>query len=191
MGQARGSGWGRIWIDGAAASRAGARRPAELQGVLSGALLSLVTATIGWCATWLGLPQAKVTPGFEGFILTFAAGVALPYALAAAAVGLRRSAGEAAARNPLRSDVPRAVALYERACRCGAPHACFFAAQSLAVGDGVEQDVTKALGLFAGLCRGGSGIACSRAGDLAPAQRADCLRRGCALGDRDACRRSC
>ncbi len=72
-----------------------------------------------------------------------------------------------------------------------APHACFFAAQSLAVGDGVEQDVTKALGLFAGLCRGGSGIACSRAGDLAPAQRADYLRRGCALGDRDACRRPC
>jgi TPR repeat protein len=86
-------------------------------------------------------------------------------------------------------DVARSVTLYERGCQLGEPAGCFVAGRVLAEGEGIAPDPERALGLFARLCDDGLALACSRAAGLAPGPGNDFWRRGCVLGDDDACKR--
>ncbi|MCC7486947.1 MAG: sel1 repeat family protein [Burkholderiales bacterium] len=95
-----------------------------------------------------------------------------------------------AARADLPRDAARAAALYGRACELGDRTACFIAARLLAAGEGIAPDREKAFGLYARVCDDGMAFACTRAATLSSAREQDYLRRGCVLGDADACTRA-
>jgi hypothetical protein len=84
-------------------------------------------------------------------------------------------------------DVPRAIALYERACEIGERESCLTAARLLEAGEGIAPDREKALALFTQMCDDGMALACARAAALAPGREADYLRRACVLGGTGNC----
>jgi uncharacterized protein len=93
-------------------------------------------------------------------------------------------------------DVPKAHALYDRACRGGYFAGCFNLGQALATGHGEAKDSKRAVPLFKRACDGQLSIACTNlgalyvAGDGVPADETrafELFKRGCDGGDPKGC----
>jgi TPR repeat protein len=65
-------------------------------------------------------------------------------------------------------DLPRAAALYRRACEVGAPIACFNLGVLQVEGRGTQVDLRAARGSFDRSCKRGHAAACARLAALPP-----------------------